>query len=951
MELEDFLPTYPDYEKDPLFSVYGDEQLTSVIQRKKEFRELALEETEPFPEKPGDLLRHQLFLQRFMSGYTPYDGILLWHSVGTGKTGSAIAIAEGLKKNFTRTLILVRSNTFIQNFKKEIVYVMTSGQYIPEENPNRPLTEMERTRRTNRLLETYYEFNTFQVFAKMFEQSTNKQKLLDYYSNSLIIIDEVHNIKEDGGTYSQIHEFLHKIKDTKVVLLTATPIKDKVEEFADVMNLILPIDKQLRVGHDFLRTYFGSIESDLSKLLANPPQIQNETELIEQLKGRISYLQPIRSDVTVVEEGILDPEVAPFPIVSTIMDSVQQASYKEAEKLDKTSSKKPEQKEAEKPEQKEAEQSGLYSKSRSAVLCDTTKEIQSFLKKGSQEEKLSRLHTISNKYHYILNHLLLNQTHNSFIYCRDVAGAGIETLAKILDAFGYSKANPDSLSTEALRYAVITGETQPGYTERIIDAFNREVNKNGKFIQVLIGSAAIGEGRSFKSIRDIFIVTPWWNFTDMDQAIGRGIRYGSHRFFSTKADKKVSIHRLVTRDTVDQRMVNIAYAKDILSKQLEAVVRTAAIDCNLFKVRNRIDVDTEDSSRDCLYQDCDYKCAVPMLENEFEDTYNLFYTEKEYQEIKRELQKQFSLEFQYRIDELLAVPDIRKFSDIVILRSITSMIQRNETFHNPLGFINYLKEKDGILFLIHDYTLPADMSQQYDTKLGQTYPVTSFENYSKDYQITNLKALLNRITTFIESGQKPFAETLFVRLSEGVQNELLKYTLYQRYVNEDTTNKLYKFIDDQLSTTYIQDEDEILLDNEVLDLTTGIWSISEKKEKDLVERLQDMKKGNNPGKVKDFDYYAIYDKDDATILKLSTLGDIPKPSNTGTNVGTGTLNKNGLQKIFDSIMKILGRKDPKPDGAKQYKIEFKKLFAELGLLVENKENVAIKKKYIGSELV
>ena len=50
-------------------------------------------------------------------------------------------------------------------------------------------------------------------------------------------------------------------------------------------------------------------------------------------------------------------------------------------------------------------------------------------------------------------------------------------------------------------------------------------------------------------------------------------------------------------------------------------------------------------------------------------------------------------------------------------------------------------------------------------------------------------------------------------------------------------------------------------------------------------------------------------------------------------------------------MKILGRKDPKPDGAKQYKIEFKKLFDELGLLVENKENVAIKKKYIGSELV
>lgn len=325
MNLEDFLPTYPSYEIEPLFSIYK-EELTAVIQRKKEFLELTLDESEPRPEKSGELLKHQLFLRRFMSGHTPYNGILLWHSVGTGKTGSSIAIAEGLKHfndSFQKTLILVRSTTFIRNFKNEIAYVMTDGEYLPKNIEK--LTEGEKTRRINKLISDYYEFNTFQVFAKQYQASPDKQRFLQHYANRLIIIDEVHNIrKTKSGVYDAIHEFLHRVKDCKTILLTATPIKDQASEFASVMNLILPEEKQLKTGPDFMTLYFKDWNQPLDQLLSIQIPTAQKNRLIEAIKGRISYLQPTRSDVEVIEAGTQLP-TSPFPQVECRM-STHQAS-------------------------------------------------------------------------------------------------------------------------------------------------------------------------------------------------------------------------------------------------------------------------------------------------------------------------------------------------------------------------------------------------------------------------------------------------------------------------------------------------------------------------------------------------------------------------------------------------------------------------------------------------
>jgi hypothetical protein len=63
------------------------------------------------------LLIHQEVVRDYLNLYTPYRGLLLYHGLGSGKTCSSIAIAEGMKahkKVFVMTLASLKANFFEQ---------------------------------------------------------------------------------------------------------------------------------------------------------------------------------------------------------------------------------------------------------------------------------------------------------------------------------------------------------------------------------------------------------------------------------------------------------------------------------------------------------------------------------------------------------------------------------------------------------------------------------------------------------------------------------------------------------------------------------------------------------------------------------------------------------------------------------------------------------------------
>ena len=70
--------------------------------------------------KGFDLLTHQKIVRDYINLYTPYRGVLLFHGLGSGKTLSSIAIAEGMKdvkKIIVMTPASLRAN-YVEELKK-----------------------------------------------------------------------------------------------------------------------------------------------------------------------------------------------------------------------------------------------------------------------------------------------------------------------------------------------------------------------------------------------------------------------------------------------------------------------------------------------------------------------------------------------------------------------------------------------------------------------------------------------------------------------------------------------------------------------------------------------------------------------------------------------------------------------------------------------------------------
>ena len=69
-------------------------------------------------EKDFSLLTHQKIVRDYINNYTPYRGLLLYHGLGSGKTCSSIAIAEGLKGS--QKIVVMTPASLRRNFMVEL---------------------------------------------------------------------------------------------------------------------------------------------------------------------------------------------------------------------------------------------------------------------------------------------------------------------------------------------------------------------------------------------------------------------------------------------------------------------------------------------------------------------------------------------------------------------------------------------------------------------------------------------------------------------------------------------------------------------------------------------------------------------------------------------------------------------------------------------------------------
>ena len=87
------------------FSYYPDNidpEFNNKIYNKPEFKKTEYKSnSKQKTDGPYTLSNSQLFVRNYISEYTPFNGILIWHEVGVGKTCAGISIAENFKKKCT----------------------------------------------------------------------------------------------------------------------------------------------------------------------------------------------------------------------------------------------------------------------------------------------------------------------------------------------------------------------------------------------------------------------------------------------------------------------------------------------------------------------------------------------------------------------------------------------------------------------------------------------------------------------------------------------------------------------------------------------------------------------------------------------------------------------------------------------------------------------------------
>lgn len=818
-----FYPKFPFIESNILDPYYGI-KFNDAIVTKKEFAIEKLNKIEPLPTTPGHYLRHQKYISRYM---TIYDELLLFHEPGTGKTCTAIAAIEAIRydkdSNIKRAIVCAKGEGLTKNFLQEFIFTCTDGRYIPDNYDE--LTDIQKNTKTKKIASVFYSFKTFETFAKDLSSMTTIQ-LKNLFEDTIFIIDEVHNIREhsdissdidilesqpkdkipsinnlaDGvfkskrnvNIYNEFHKLFHILERRKIILLSGTPIKDTPDEFASIMNLILPIDKQLAVD-TFIKTYFNA---DLTALV-------NEKTLADIIRGRVSYLKAVTTTVMKKFVGKTIGNLRYFIVYESMMDDFQSIAYAKAYQEDKISK-------------------SIFINSRQASLFVypdgsygaagfkkyvlNTRELFRLIK---SIKNISHLRKYSIKYAQLISIIQSEPKSKHFVYCQYVGGSGAIILCKILEAFGFKRAFGNE-NTKSLRYALCSRyDSSSKQIQKIVNRFNNIDNIDGEYISILIGSKVLNEGYTLKNIRNEFIMTGHWNYSETAQAIARGWRLGSHDALLNRGDidVHVNVYQCVSipKDiymvpSIDLELYETAEKKDIVNRLIERLIKENAFDCALTVDRNKIY--GYDGQRECDYKSCEYICDGKIGSPIDTSTYNLLKDIKD--EVKFNVTSKliyvFTRHDEYTIEKLNK--DLKyKYTMNLLVEAIYSIIEDSTFFYNSHGFPYFLGIKDkSTIFLTLD---PASKSigylNEYYTlnKIMEVAPQIVFKNLLSDLYDKALPDLITQLFNY-----PSLTRALIVDLPYTVQRIILEGCLLAKLANLSKNNAIRSDILDFYSGFY-----------------------------------------------------------------------------------------------------------------------------------------------------
>lgn len=544
------------------------------------------------------LQTHQQIISNFINPVTPYKSLLVYHETGTGKTCTALSIAESFKNSIRdqQRIIIVASNTVEREFYNNIFNPERDfrcvGTEYEESVDLTNLSNKKQIEAVKKNIQEKYEIMQPTAFKKKIKELHSNGKLNDFFDNNIVIIDEAHNFRNppkiskktsknniivddededanEDNTADYKKKFSDNIKillqnavNLRLILLTATPIFDNSEEIAFLCNMLNFYDKDRLVN------------------------IKNIADVKDKLTGKVSFLRGGSPKYYPVH---LQNSQASLPINAKPFDSSKSsvARWKEKSVLQLTlskSSKRINTKSYETVTKLDNKKNdSVYSKARQiSNYVDYNKFEDDFPFNDysfKNENKISKSAFLS-KCPKIKNciDIIKKSEGKSLIFSDYSKYGGIFPLIIALEFSGFTHYKYGSLF-DSNGSAVDKIESKPTYliykpdealnkikTESFLSTFNSKSNSNGSKIKVIIISEKGSEGLDLKAIRSTHILNPPFNFGRIEQVIGRGIRFKSHEELDIKKRNMITYYHALQDYDNDRDSIDIHIYKMLLDK-------------------------------------------------------------------------------------------------------------------------------------------------------------------------------------------------------------------------------------------------------------------------------------------------------------------------------------------------------------------------------------------------
>ena len=506
----------------------------------------------------------QQFVSNFMNPKTPYKSLLLFHQIGAGKTCAAISIAEQFKQKMN--ILIVTPASLMGNFYKEIRSLCTDDEYIKDSDRNmldnlKPSSRMYKDiiKKINKKIDKYYTIFSYNKFV----ENINKKKV--NLENTLLVIDEVQNIVSENGTfYKTIYNFIKNksYNNLRIVLLSGTPIFDRPSEIGLTLNL-LNLNKEFPIGNKFNEIFLDNKRLDNGEILYKP---KNLTKFKKMSKGLISYYigaPPVSfpsKEIFIVNCKMSDYQYKSYKTVAT-----DEGPFRTGDIL-----KLP---------------NNFFIGSRIiSNIAFPKKEInkEGYDKLMKNDLMMSNLKMYSIKFYKILKKIK-KATGPVFVYSNFKEYGGLKSFIKVLEHHKFK--NYKKYGEGCKRFAIWSGDEKHDFKEELKAVYNKKQNKNGELIKIILGSPAIKEGVSLLRVTEVHIMEPYWNFSRLNQVIGRAVRFCSHKDL-IKSKRHVDIYIYIATHpeeemTIDKYILNMAYKKNEIISKFEMALKESAIDCKL----------------------------------------------------------------------------------------------------------------------------------------------------------------------------------------------------------------------------------------------------------------------------------------------------------------------------------------------------------------------------------